>query len=305
LITRLRTELGDWFFRPVSPYPLAVFRILFGLCVCATLLLLHGDWLAWFGVHGWVSMDTIARAESGFRLNLFAVLPRDDGWITALYWVLLLASLTLTAGLGTRLSSIVVYLGLNSLNQRNPIFFHGGDTFLRVVAFFLIFAPAGAALSLDRVIRLRRGTVPQERPQRVSPWVQRLLQYQLAMVYLASFWWKMKGAPWRNGTALYYVLHVRSLARFPLPGFLYRTWAISAGGWLVMAFELLFPLLVWFRPFRRPLLVAGVVFHLCLEYALNIPMFQWDMLCAYPLFLEGDALERLAGRVAGWLRRLR
>jgi hypothetical protein len=28
------------------------------------------------------------------------------------------------------------------------------------------------------------------------------------------------------------------------------------------------------------------LFHLSLEYALNIPMFQWDMLSAYVLFID-------------------
>jgi hypothetical protein len=105
---KLWKVLADYFFEPVSPYPLALFRILFGFCVFATLFLLHADWLAWFGVHGWVSMETISKAESGFRLNLFSVIPHHDDWISGLYWMLLVASITLTLGLGTRLSAILV-----------------------------------------------------------------------------------------------------------------------------------------------------------------------------------------------------
>ena len=109
-----RTILADYFFKPISPYPLGLFRILFGLCVCVTLLLLHSDWLAWFGVHGWVSMETIGNAESGLRLDLFAIIPHDDHWITGLYWLLLASSITLTAGLGTRLSSILPIMRLTA-----------------------------------------------------------------------------------------------------------------------------------------------------------------------------------------------
>jgi hypothetical protein len=58
------------------------------------------------------------------------------------------------------------------------------------------------------------------------------------------------------------------------------------GTWSALAFELLFPLLVWFKPLRNPMLIAGLLFHLSLEYALNIPMFQWDMLSAYVLFID-------------------
>jgi hypothetical protein len=289
----LRAAVAEYFLKPVSPYPLGLFRIMFGLCVCATLLLLHSDWIAWFGVRGWVSMQTIGKAESGFRLGLFAIIPHDDRWIALLFWLLVAASITLTAGLGTRLSSIIVYLGLNSLNQRNPLILHGGDTFLRAAGFFLMFAPAGAALSLDSMLRNRRRHTPYAPPPQISPWVQRLIQYQLAIIYLAGFWWKAKGVSWWNGTALYYVVHLGEIRRFPIPGSFYAAWLLHLATWLAMAFELLFPLLVWFKPFRTPMLIAGLLFHLSLEYALNIPMFQWDMLCAYPLFFDAGLSCRL------------
>jgi hypothetical protein len=41
------------------------------------------------------------------------------------------------------------------------------------------------------------------------------------------------------------------------------------------------------------LLALGLMFHLWLEYSLNIPLFQWDVLSAYVLFIEGDDLSRL------------
>jgi hypothetical protein len=244
-------------------------------------------------------METISKAESGLRLNLFAIIPSNDQWIAGLYWVLLTASITLTVGFGTRVSSVIVYLGLNYLNQRNPLILHGGDSLLRAAAFFLIFAPAGVALSIDSTLRHRRGSRAAAKIRLYPPWAQRLIQFQLAIVYLAGFCWKLKGAAWRNGTALYYVVHLREIQRFPLPVFVYHAWTLHLGTWLALAFELLFPLLVWFGPFRIPMLTAGLLFHLSLEYALNIPMFQWDMLCMYPLFLDAQWLQRLrSGRTA-------
>jgi Vitamin K-dependent gamma-carboxylase len=298
---KLYKSLGGFCFKPASPYPLCVFRILFGLCVTASLLLLRSDWLAWFGVKGWVSMATIGEAETGFRLNLFEVMPQNDHWIAGFFWVLLAASLTLTLGLGARISSVIVYLGLNSLDQRNPLILHAGDTFLRAAAFFLMFAPSGAVLSLDNMLRRRRGVL-QAKAREFSPWAQRLIQFQFAMVYLASFWWKAKGSLWRSGMALYYVVHLREVQRFPIPAFFYHSWVLHAGTWLAMAFELAFPLLVWFEPFRKWILIAGLMFHLSLEYAFNIPMFQWDMLCAYPLFLDPGWLKKQIHGLAARLR---
>jgi hypothetical protein len=298
---RLRVSLDEFFFRPVSPYPAAVYRILFGLCACATFLLIHGDWLNWFGPQSWITAETIHQAETGLRLDLFSVIPQTAAWVEALFWVFLLAAVTLTLGLGTRVSSVIVFLGLNSMNQRMPLILHGGDIFLRSAAFFLIFASPSVVLSLDA----RLHTLPMRKvTPYISPWPLRLIQAQLGILYLASFCFKIRGSTWRNGTALYYALHLREVRQFPVPHFVYQPSLLRLGSWSVLAFELLFPLLVWFRPFRKPVLIAGIVFHLCLEYCLNVPMFQWDVLASYVLFLDfGGSWGADSGSPAGRLSR--
>src|ERR1700722_18150809 len=215
-LRRLRELWDDFFFTPQSPLPIAMFRIFYGICVSVTILLLHGDWLNWYGVHGWVSLPAMRQVEPGTRINLFTVMPQDDRWIAAFFWVFLVSALMLTAGWWTRLSSIFVFACLASIHQRNLLILQGGDVFLRVAGFFLIFAPAGAALSVDRWIRRRRGSEEAELQPR-APWAQRMIQFELSLMYLTAFWWKMKGHAWLDGTALYYVIHMHSLARFPLP----------------------------------------------------------------------------------------
>ena len=101
-------------------------------------------------------------------------------------WIFLLFTVLLTIGLWTRLSSLVVFLCLTSMQQRNLYITHGGDTFLRIAGFFLVFAPAGAALSLDHYLRVRKGTEDRQvRPQ--APWAQRMIQLELSWLYFASF----------------------------------------------------------------------------------------------------------------------
>src|SRR5882762_2400487 len=178
ILGKLRRVWEDFFFTPQSPVPIALFRILYGICVTVTLMLLSSDWLEWYGVHGWVTLSTMRIVEPGLRLNLFSVIPQDDRWIAGFFWIFLIFAVLLTIGLWTRLSSVVVFLCLTSIQQRNLFMTHGGDTFLRVAGFFLIFAPAGAALSLDRFVRLRRGLEGLEISPR-APWAQRLIQFNL------------------------------------------------------------------------------------------------------------------------------
>lgn len=285
----------EFFFVPQSPLPIALFRIFYGICVSLTVVLLHSDWLEWFGVHSWVPLSTMTTVEPGIRLNLFTLMPQDDRWIAAFFWVSLGFAVLLTIGLWTRISSVAVFLCLASIEQRNLFIDHSGDTFLRVAGFFLMFAPAGAAFSVDRLIRVRRGLEGPEAPL-AAPWAQRMIQFELALVYLVSFWWKMKGNTWLNGTALYYVTHLQSMKRFPLPAWIQHAAILKIGGWFILVLEFCLGTLIWIRRFRYPLLLLGLLFHLSIEYAINIPMFQWDVLTAYVLFVDPADLDRV-GRV--------
>ena len=282
----------EFFFVPQSPLPIALFRIFYGICVSLTVVLLHSDWLEWFGVHSWVTLSTMTTVEPGIRLNLFTLMPQDDRWIAAFFWVSLGFAVLLTIGLWTRISSVAVFLCLASIEQRNLFIDHSGDTFLRVAGFFLMFAPAGAAFSVDRLIRVRRGLEGPEAPL-AAPWAQRMIQFELALVYLVSFWWKMKGNTWLNGTALYYVTHLQSMKRFPLPAWIQHAAILKIGGWFILVLEFCLGTLIWIRRFRYPLLLLGLLFHLSIEYAINIPMFQWDVLTAYVLFVDPADLDRL------------
>jgi hypothetical protein len=297
---KLQSIVDAWnafFFAPQSPLPICVFRILFGILVTATLLLLHGDWLSWYGTHSWVSLATMQQVEPGTRLNIFTVLPPNDRYIEALFWTFLTAAIFLTVGLFTRLSTVVVFLCLTSIQQRNLYITHSGDTLLRVIAFFLIFAPAGAALSIDRSIRIRRGKEGLELQAR-SPWAQRMIQLELSFLYVTAFWWKSLGDSWVNGTALYYVLHLDEIGRFPLPQWVTQSFFIKIGTWFTLALELALGTLIWIREFRYPLLLVGLLFHLSLEYALNVPLFQWEILSIYILFVRPEDIVKAGQWIA-------
>src|SRR5262249_31932910 len=251
----------------------------------------------------WVTQATMRTLEPGLRLDVFVLLPQTDAAINAFFWVFLAAAVLLTAGLWTRFSSIFVFVCLASMHQRNLEITHGGDTFLRVAGFFLMFAPAGAAYSMDRLIRIRRGKESADAPPLVASWAQRMIQFELALLYFVSFCWKVQGTAWINGTALYYVYHLDEIQRFPLPQWLMHPLLLKIGSWFALALEFALAILIWVKELRYPLLVVGLLFHLFLEYSLNLPMFEWGVLWAYVLFVDGEDLDRFWGRVGemvGW-----
>lgn len=296
---KLRSLFDAWnsfFFEPQSPVPIALFRILYGFMVIATLVLLRPDWLTWFGPHAWVSLPAMSQVEPGARLSLFAILPQTDNWINALFWFFLASATFLTIGFLTRLNTVVVFVCLASIQQRNLFILQGGDTFLRVTGFFLMFAPAGAALSLDRIMSVWRGKEGAQIEPR-SPWAQRMIQFELALVYFVSFCWKVQGITWLQGTAPYYVYHLDCLKRFTVPSWFFRPTVLRLGSWATLVLESSLGVLIWVREFRYPLLALGLAFHLWLEYSLNIPLFQWDVLTAYVLFIDPADITRVWQRM--------
>ena len=154
-----------------------------------------------------MSFPTALKLEPDARLNLFSVIPQSYAWIEMRFWVSLGSELLLTIGFLTRLNSLLIFLCLTSIQQRNLYVTHGGDTFLRLAGFFLTFAPAGAALSVDRLIRIRRGKHPADIQPR-SPWAQRMIQLQGALRYFRHIPFEAEGSPLAPGNCA--VLRVSS-----------------------------------------------------------------------------------------------
>ena len=162
-----------FFFQPISPVPIATYRILLGLVLLANYILMIPDVTEWFTDQGTLSLATAKRLAGGQGLNIFRWLPNADWLVWAIFLISFLAVITMTLGLFTRTSSIIVYITLISFHHRNSLILNSGDTFLRIATFLMMFAPAGAALSLDRLLRIARGKESGP-PEAKAPWVQRL-----------------------------------------------------------------------------------------------------------------------------------
>lgn len=296
-LKQIANAWNRFFFEPQSPLPVCLFRIAFGLVVLIDALLLRPEWLTWFGPRGLVTLASQQQIETGTRINLFAFFPQTEFWTNALFWALLVSAICLAIGLFSRASSIAVFVLIASVHERNLFITNGGDTLLRCCAFFLMFAPAGAMLSLDRRLALRSGKETGEVQPR-APWAQRMIQIQLCVMYFMTFWNKSMGPAWVDGTALYYVYHLDQFRRFPLPGIFHDINLVRLESWFTLAIEFSLGVLVWIKDLRYPILLIGALLHLSLEYSMNVPMFQWTALAVYVTFIDAADLVK----AWDWLR---
>jgi uncharacterized membrane protein YphA (DoxX/SURF4 family) len=291
-MTRAVAAWERFWFRDVETSTLALFRIAFGVVVVAWTISLAPALYSFFGPAG------ILPGHPDNGPGSWGLLELDSSGtaVTLLYLLLLVGSLALLVGFRTRLAAVVVFVCLVSFGRRNPWVLNSGDLLVFVLAFYLMLAPSGAALSVDRWLGARRRF--WEFPRR-SIWPLRLIQVQVSILYLFAVWEKVRGTTWNDGTAVSYAFRIEDLERFPVPGFL--TDAVVLVNLLTygtLAVELALAILVWNGKLRPWVLLLGVSLHLGIDYAVRVGFFSFAALVAYVAFLPPET-------VSSWVYRLR
>ncbi len=290
-------EANEALFGWGSPVAIGVFRILIGFLSFVNLLLLLPVFNSFFRENGLFPTWMAERWTEGTpRLNLLAGVT--DPTVTTVVFVLVgVASILTMLGLFTRAATIALFVGVVTIHHRSPDILHSGDTLLRQWLFLLMIAPAGASLSLDRLIRVRKG-LEGAIPPLVSLWPQRLIQIQLAIVYFTTVWHKWFGDTWRDGTASYYAFHLHEFDRFPLPAFIQQPWFVVCATYGTLIIELALATLVFSKPLRKWVLLSGIFLHAYIEYSMNIPMFEWVIVAGFISHYSGDEVSAWAHRMA-------
>src|SRR3954451_10667715 len=111
-------------------------------------------------------------------------------------------------GFGTRIASILAWLGHVSYLRRGLVIYSGMDAILLMLLFYLCFAPAGMSASLDGWLAARKNAGrSSEAPKAVSAGlVLRLIQVHMCLIYFCAGTAKLQGPTWWNGTAVYFTL---------------------------------------------------------------------------------------------------
>jgi hypothetical protein len=301
----LRGIVSAWntfWFEPVSTSTLAVFRIAFGLVMCAWSITLAVDASSFFTTKGILPDQPHFTGSLGGAWGLLGIFPSKGAMIVILF-LLIVASFCLMLGLYSQVAATIVFLAVMSFERRNPFVFNSGDVLLRLLAFYLIFAPASASLSLERWLKNRRDfwTFPAR-----APWAMRLIQIQFSTVYLIAVWTKVRGTTWNDGTAVSYALRITDLDRFPLPTFVSHSALISnvfSYGTLVL--ELSLAILVWNRKLRPWVLLAGISLHLGIEYSIRVGFYGFAITSMYLIWVPPERMDAILLAVRRRLARSR
>ena len=299
LLRRLGDAWNRFWFRQVPADTLGLMRISLGLLLVIghTYEYVSIDLL--FGADGpvapWVHLEGLPWPS----WSPYDLVGSREG-LLALHTLFLVPHVLFMLGWRSRTMAVLSLLVQAATYHRNPYFQHGGDRVMRLATLYMATAPSGAALSLDAWLTRRR-------EQRAGTWfpktalvpvvAMRLVQIQWAALYAHSGWKKAHYAKWWDGNALYYAMSAGQYQRAPwaLEPLLQNAW-VQDLFWgvtpVVLLWELLFPLLLLWRPTRLAAVVIGLLVHGGIALSLMVGSFSFIMMWGYQAMLDPRWLAR-------------
>ena len=277
---------NKFFFAEFDPAPLALFRIIFGIFLTVMFLALAPNWVKYYGPGG------VRPEPAGY--NGWSLFVWTQQWIPiAVYWYLgLLASIALAIGWKTRWSVVCLFIIQSSMNHADPMTINGEDLVIRLLLFCAIFAPLGQRFSIDRWLLLKKHP---HSVQVFAIWPLRLMQVNIALIYAFSLPLKLAAdTSWWNGEAIYWVMMTSTWNRWPIHHLFYNEILSNLITYSTVFIEGSFPILIWFKKTRIPILAAISGFHLGLAILLqHVSFFSISMICAFILFIPAKHINSM------------
>lgn len=282
---------NHFFYDKVDVSTLSLFRIILGFFLFLSGISLLPDLGLWMGVDSGslVPLQDSLRFYSNVRVNVFEWLAPTEtsAWLVVIGFTL--TALGLMIGFFTRVCSLLCFIFLVSLQNRNYVILNSGDTLMRCMLFPLIFSPCHYKFSVDAFFKKNHG---YPYPHVVPSVSLRLLQLQLCIVYLSTFLFKLKGYDWVDGTAVYYTSRLQNFQRLTFPIIFDVAVLTRALTWSALIIEFCMATLIWVKECRTWVLILGIMLHLGIEMTMSIGIFEWVMMGCYVLFLDPMKMTR-------------
>jgi hypothetical protein len=276
----------------------------------------------------WMNTDPRRVAGRGYPIWSVWFHVTDPTWMVGVHITILVILMLFTLGVGTRVTSVLAWLGVISYTQRAPTTLFGMDTMMNILMIYLMIGPSGSAFSVDRLIarywaswRAWRTNRPGPVNLKPAPSVSanlaiRLLQIHLCIIYLSAGLSKLKGNAWWQGTAIWGTLANYEFSPMHWPFFLgflrflaqnRFIWEILMTGGVIftLMMEIGFPFLVWIRRLRWVMLGMAATLHTGIAVLMGLNTFSLFMLTLLISFVPLEAISwliQVLGRGAPALR---
>ncbi len=215
-----------------------------------------------------------------------------------LYFHLIYIAVIIThlLGIGKYLGAAVVFYMFNVLYSVDTPIINGGDTMMRLVLFYLIFAD-----SYQHFVLLKKTPFGKEITKIInllSNLSALSIMLQLCYAYFTSALAKIHTDIWYNGEAVYYILlQERYMGTMFNKALVKHEWFVLSATYFTILFELLFPVLIWIKKLRPALIAAGILLHAGVYLFLMLYNFQLIFMLVYGLFLSNKTMLEYAKKI--------
>lgn len=274
-LATLVDKIDRFFFAPASALPLGALRIGIALCLLLQAYWLRGVALDFLSTNGIIQgqIAALLRVPDAPQISWIsdALASRGVSETTCIYgvcWLYVVSTVLFGLGLFTRVTSVLTWLLHWILMNTAYSTSYGVDLFSHVFLFYLMFMPAGDALSLDALFRGRW--------DRSSSWARlslRILQLHLCIMYLSSGIEKSMGVQWWNGELLWRSFYLPVYKQYDMTWIVNYPWLSMAFGWATLALELGYCVFIWPRLTRKLWVVSIIGMHLGIIVFLGLGLF--------------------------------
>jgi hypothetical protein len=269
------TSITNFFFKPASARPLAALRIGLSSILLVQAFLMHKSFLDFFAPTGFVQgeVSNSLNDPSVPRLNGLVDLLSEVGIgvnlsLTGLGIIYVASLIFLLCGSFTRMAAFLAWFLNWSFMNTGYSGAYGADMYAHFFLFYLIWMPSGDNFSLDRFFQRVSG-----QPSYQARLGLRVLQLHMCISYFASGVEKASGPQWWNGEVLWSALNTPGYSIVDFHWLAELPFLPMLGGWLVMAIETFYIVMVWPQKTRPWWVLATCLLHLGIAIFLNLPIF--------------------------------
>lgn len=279
MLNKIKEKLYD---RMEPAFPLALFRIGFSLVLILELLQMM------------TLRDLIFQKDS-----LAATVPP---FLTTLFVLWIIALVLLFIGYLTRPAAIVNYvisvylLGFVVVNEANN---WQVDSLFLTGAFLLMFMPVSACVSVESLMERRRQARVRVRklPRPQARFIHTaFLILLIGLFYLDSMFYKLSSDMYLSGLGLWAPASLPFTTYYDVSWLIDHEWLVRILGYSLLLYEGVYIFLVWFRPLRVWMSLAGILLHAGVLIVFPIPVMSLLVITIHLAIIPESAYRKLYDR---------
>ena len=286
--TDLARGWNRFWFATADPHMLALIRILAGSMLFYTHLVWALDLMDFLGPNSWLPRQLARDLHRGSYAWSYLWYVESPAGLWALHSVALIILAMFTAGLFTRITSVLAWLITVSYCHRLTGAFFGLDPINSMLAMYLMVGPSGAVYSVDHWLATRRTGRPSPPAQATvtANIAIRLIQLHMCVIYLFGGISKMRGQLWWDGSAVWYAIANLEYQSWDITWLINYPWLIALLTHITVIWETYYCVLVWPKATRPITLLLAVCVHSGIALCLGMITFGLVMIIGNLAFVS-------------------